>query len=147
MTRPVTPHATRALPPAVVAGLRAEVRRFVTEAGTRRLVPATCRVGRPGGASLLLPGPGSDADAGLRADLVERALDGLEDARGALAWVARSGPLLAGDEELAWHAAARAGFGRHGLEVAAFVVLNRHGWVDLVGGDQRRWSRVRAAPR
>ena len=141
---------SRPLAPAVVAGLRTEVGRFVAAAGTRRLVPATCRVGRPGGEAVLLPGAAdglATADSGLRTDLVERALDGLEDTRGALAWVARSGPLVAGDEELSWHAAARAGFARHGLVLPAFVLLDRRGWVDLVSGEERRWSRVRARPR
>ncbi|ROR91392.1 hypothetical protein [Nocardioides aurantiacus] len=137
--------------------LRAEARRMVTAAGHRRLLPSRCRVGRPGGQAVELPDDVDPGDAGLLADLVERALDGLADlappvagARGGhevpvLAWVARSGELEPGDTDLAWLRAARTGFWRHGLALPCFLVIGRHGWVDLVGGTGHTWSRVRAS--
>jgi hypothetical protein len=139
-------HTTSA-PPPWQAAMRAEVLRLVREAGsTRRLLPR-CWVGRPGEDPTRLP----DVEPGhrrtgpheVRAALVERALDGLERPEGALGWVTRSGELGAGDAEVAWWAAARDGFARHGLPLEAFCVLNRYGWTDLVSGAGRTWTRLR----
>ncbi len=132
------------------AALRAEARRVVDAAGHRRLLVPRCRVGRPGGTGVWLPEDADTGDPGLLSDLVERALDGLDEtATGGsgplLAWVARSGDLVAGDGDLAWLRAARAGFGRHGLALPCFLVLGRHGYVDLLGGHGHTWSRVRAS--
>jgi hypothetical protein len=125
------------------AAITAELRAFVTVSGTRRSLPTTCHVGRPGGQSTSL----ADVDdASLRADLVERAIDGLLAVDGACAWVTRGGELGTTDSDIAWFAAARAGFARHGLPMEAFVVVTRKAWVDLVSGERREWRRVRAKP-
>ena len=134
--------------PVTQAALRAEARRMVTAAGHRRLVAPRCRVGHPGGTAVTLPEDVDACAAGLLTDLVERAVDGLGDGGGAgplLAWVTRSGDLVAGDTDLAWLRAALAAFGRHGLVLPGFLVIGRHGYVDLLGGSGRRWSRVRAS--
>lgn len=146
MTEPQHPHP-RELPP-WAPGMHEEVRRLVTAAGLRRTWPTRCWVGHPGGEQdetcVALPPAGTTATPhGVRVDLVERALDGLEHPDGALAWLARSGPLLAGDDELAWWSAVRAGFARHGLDPSGFCVLNRVGWRDLASGAGRTWTRVR----
>ncbi len=136
--------------------LRAEVRAFVTRSGTTRRVPTTCHVGRPGGEQVVLPGelgavpqalvPRGLVAQGLATDLVVRALDGLLVPLSACVWVCRPGPLGRGDVETRWYAAARAGFARHGLDLPLFGVLNRTGWLDLVGGERHEWSRLRASP-
>ncbi len=128
---------------------------MVDVAGHRRLLVARCRVGRPGGTGVWLPEDADTGDPGLLSDLVERGLDGLDvldrpttataGSGPVLAWVARSGDLEAGDGDLAWLRAARAGFGRHGLALPCFLVLGRHGFVDLIGGRGHTWSRVRAS--
>jgi hypothetical protein len=131
--------------PVVAAAIKAEVRAFVTSAGTRRALPTACHVGAPGGERIDL-GHETGHDQSLRTDLVERALDGLETTDGACAWLTRAGDLGLGDADASWFAAARGGFGRHGLALPAFFVLNRTGWVDLVTGEGRSWSRVRPYP-
>ena len=126
----------------LAAGIRLELRDFVAAAGTRRSLPTTCHVGHPTGEqSRWLPDVTTDPS--LRADLVERAIDGLLVVDGACAWVSRGGALEISDVDAEWFAAARTGFGRHGLSLPAFFVLNRTGWVDLVSGERRQWSRVR----
>jgi hypothetical protein len=124
----------------LTAALTGEQRAFVAAAGTRRALPTTCHVGHPGGERVALPAE----PVALRADLVERALDGLRDLDGACAWLTRGGDLGSTDADLEWFAAARHGFGRHGLDLRAFVVMNRRAWVDLVSGERREWHRVRA---
>lgn len=126
----------------LVPGLRVELRRLVTEKGARRILPPVCFVGRPGGRSvrLLVDGP---ADPALRADLVERALDGPLDLDRACAWLTRTGDLGLTDADAAWFSAACTGFARHGLRLPAFAVLNGTGWVDLVSGERREWGRIR----
>jgi hypothetical protein len=125
--------------------LRLEVRALVTTAGTRRRLPTTVHVGEPWGERRVVRDPG-DLDEGLCVDLVTRALDGLADLTRACTWLTRSGPLGLTDADAAWLAAARAAFARHGLELPAFVVLNRTGWVDHVSDARRTWSRVRPFP-
>ena len=128
--------------PTLAAAIKVELSEFVTAAGTRRDLQTTCHVGRPAGertqfAHLEI------GDASLRADLVERAIDGLLTTEGACVWVTRSGELDLVDADAEWFAAARAAFARHGLPLPAFFVLNRRGWVDLVSGERREWYRVR----
>jgi hypothetical protein len=126
--------------------LRAALCEFVTSAGTRRRLPTLFHVGTPGGDHLTLP---HDArfDAGLRADLVERALDGL-DGRAAerpVPWLTRTGALSPADADFAWFSATREAFGRHGLTLPGFFVLTRYGWLNLANEDVIRWRRIRAA--
>ncbi len=130
--------------PTLSSGIRAELRAFVAAAGTRRALPVTCHVGHPDGEHSP-PLPGDASDAALRADLVERALDGLKETSGACGWVTRSGSLERTDADAEWYAAALTGFARHGLVLPAFFVLNRRGWVDLVSGEHRQWQRVRVS--
>ena len=130
---------------ALAAGIRTELRAFVAGAGTRRSLPTTCHVGHPGGEQSRWPHDVT-TDHSLRADLVERAIDGLLVTEGACAWVCRGGELEVSDVDAEWFAAARTGFARHGLPLPAFFVVNRSGWLDLVSGERRQWSRVRATP-
>ena len=128
--------------PSLTFAIRAELRTFVIAAGTRRSLPTTCRVGHPCGEQVHLE-HGVTTDPALRADLVERAIDGLLVVERACAWVTRGGELTLADPDAEWFAACRTAFARHGLELPAFFVLNRSGWVDLVSGEQREWARVR----
>jgi len=125
--------------------LRAALCDFVRAAGTRRKLPVTFHVGTPGGAQVSLPHDPC-FDAGLRADLVERAIDGLEGSAGErpCPWLTRTGDLVPGDADFAWFAAAREAFGRHGVPLPGFFVLTRYGWLNLANEDVIRWHRVRA---
>jgi len=128
--------------PDLAVALRLEVRALVTSAGTRRNLPTRVHVGEPWAERRVIPDPGV-LDDGLRADLLTRALDGLTELGSACVWLTRSGPLGLTDTDAAWLAAARAAFARHGVELPAFLVLNRNGWVDHLSGAQRVWSRLR----
>ena len=128
--------------PTLASAIHVELRAFVKAAGTRRSLPVTCHVGHPGGQRARWPHE-ANTDPSLRADLVERAIDGLLDAEGACGWVTRTGGLALTDADAEWFAAARTGFARHGLPLPAFFVLNRTAWVDLVTGECRQWTRVR----
>jgi hypothetical protein len=128
--------------PSLAFAIRAELRDFVTGAGTRRSLATTCHVGHPCGEQVHLD-HAVTTDPSLRADLVERAIDGLLVVDGACAWITRGGELTLTDADAEWFAATRTAFARHGLPLPAFLVLNRSGWVDLVSGEQRLWSRVR----
>lgn len=127
----------------LAAGIRAELRSFVAAAGTRRSLPTRCHVGHPGGQHARWAHDVT-TDPSLRADLVERAIDGLVVVENACAWVCRGGELEVSDVEAEWFTAASTGFARHGLPLPAFFVLNRTGWLDLVSEERRQWSRVRA---
>jgi hypothetical protein len=124
--------------------LRVALCDFVSAAGTRRLLPTLFHVGTPGGDRITLPHDAS-FDAGLRADLVERALDGLEGPAGErpVPWLTRTGDLTPTDADFAWFTAAREAFGRHALELPGFFVMTRYGWMNLANEDLIRWRRVR----
>jgi len=126
----------------LACAIRSELRAFVISAGTRRSLVTTCHVGHPGGEQVHLE-HGVTMEPALRADLVERAIDGVLSVDGACAWITRGGELSLTDADAEWFAASRSAFARHGLRLPAFFVLNRSGWVDLVSGEQRRWARVR----
>jgi hypothetical protein len=113
----------------LAAGITQELRAFVAAAGTRRGLPTTCHVGHPGGEKV---GLAWVEDAGLRPDLVVRAIEGLA---------------TTGEAVGAWFAAARHGFARHDLSLPAFAVVTRTAWVDLVSGERREWRRVRTRRR
>jgi hypothetical protein len=131
-----------AMDPSLATGIRAELRAFVTGAGNRRALPTSCHVGHPGGEHSRFAHAAVD-EASLRADLVERALDGLEVVDGACAWVTRGGELHLTDADAEWFAASMTAFARYGLVLPAFFVLNRTGWIDLVSEERRQWTRVR----
>ena len=124
--------------------LRAALCDFVSAAGTRRLLPTLFHVGTPGGDHVTLPHE-ARFDGGLRADLVERALEGLEGsaAQRPVPWLTRIGDLAPSDADFAWFAASREGFGRHGLDLPGFFVMTRYGWLNLANEDVIRWRRVR----
>jgi hypothetical protein len=128
----------------LAAGITRELRMFVAAAGTRRGLPTTCYVGHPGGEKA---GLAWVEDAGLRPDLVVRAIEGLATTEGACAWVTRGGEQGTTDADAAWFAAARHGFARHDLSLPAFAVVTRNAWVDLVSGERRVWRRVRTRRR
>ena len=124
--------------------LRAALCDFVSSAGTRRRLPTLFHVGTPGGEQITLS---HDLyfDAGLRADLVERAIDGLDGLAGTrpVPWLTRTGDLSPTDADFAWFSAAREGFGRHDLELPGFFVITRYGWLNLANEDVIRWRRIR----
>ena len=129
----------------LAAGITEELRAFVAAAGhatraaDRPATSVTRAASRCAGRAWTTPS--------LRADLVERAIDGLRATDGACAWLTRGGDLGTTDADAAWFAAARAGFARHGLTLPAFVVVTRTAWVDLVSGEHRQWRRVRTRRR
>jgi hypothetical protein len=124
--------------------LRAALCDFVSDAGTRRRLPTRFHVGTPGGTRVSLAHDHA-FDAGLRADLVQRAIEGLDGAaaRRPVPWLTRTGDLSPTDADFAWFSAAREGFGRHGLALPGFFVITRHGWLNLANEDVIRWRRVR----
>ncbi|HEX4191242.1 MAG TPA: hypothetical protein VHZ06_09630 [Marmoricola sp.] len=125
----------------LTARLRLALRQFVKDCGTRRAIPTTLRIGRPGGPHLALPDDPS-YDSGLRADVLERALDGL-DLDTAVPWLTRSGDLAPADADFLWMAAATEAFGRHGIGMPGFIVMTRYGWYNLVDGQTMQWRRIR----
>jgi hypothetical protein len=123
------------------AALRMEVRRFATLCGTARALPTLVHVGELAGDRITIPADPS-YDAGLRSDVLTRALARSIDERTSI-WLTRGGPLSVGDMDLAWFAAARTAFGRHGVGDPAVHVVTRYGWFDLSTGAGRTWRRVR----
>ena len=120
-------------PPA--AALPSDLHTLVGAVGRGQRGPTACHVGRPGGQHSRFAHDEADPPS-LRADLVERAIDGLLETSGACAWVTRSGALQLADADAEWFSAARTGFARHGLVLPAFLVVCDRGWVDLVSGEQ-----------
>jgi hypothetical protein len=131
---------------ASAALLRAEVRRFVTECGTRRALPTVAHVGRLAAERVTIPADAS-YEAGLRADLLTRALERAGAPARTGVWLTRAGFTTAGDQDLAWLAAADTAFGRHGVTRVPFFTVTRHGWLDVRSGESRTWPRVRPLPR
>ncbi len=126
--------------------LRAEVRRFATACGTLRSPGTDLHLGVLAGARLVVP-VDPRADAGLRADLVTRAVAALRTPERVSVWLTRRGHPDVGDIDLAWLSATGLGFGRHGLAPPAFFTITRHGWVDVRSGAVRTWRRVRPLDR
>jgi hypothetical protein len=136
---------TPARDPAEIAGLlRLALTQHVTAAGTRRALPTLMHVGTPEVEEMVVAEqPG--LDPGLRADLMERALDGLDLEQPPIPWLTRSGVLSPGDADLAWLAATREAYGRHALPLPGFYVLTRYGWLNLTTDEQISWTRIRPA--
>lgn len=130
------------VPASTAALLREEVRRFVTACGTRRALPSRIHVGVLAGHRITLPADPS-YDAGLRADLLTRALDRLGEPAQLGAWLTRGGFTTASDQDLAWLVAVGTAFGRHGVTGTAFFAVTRHGWLDVRTGEEQTWRRVR----
>lgn len=117
---------------------------FVASAGRARTLATTVHVGAPEGAHVdVIAEPWFDA--GLRVDLVARALSGLDRATfaGALPWLSRGGGLDQHDADLQWCAASLAAFARFGRVPPGFFVVTRRGWLDVLSGQVQRWERVR----
>ncbi|RLV49501.1 hypothetical protein D9V37_06080 [Nocardioides mangrovicus] len=129
--------------------LQGEVRRLKTQAGRTRSLPTLLHVGSLGSERIVLPVAAVPDDAGSRADVVTRALDRLADPVLRSVWLTRGGVLVVGEADLAWRAAAEAGFARHGVAEPgrwACFVVTRHGWLDVGGGAVRSWPRLRPGP-
>ncbi len=130
--------------PPPIRELRRAQAAFVAAAGTRRSLPREFHLGTLGGEHRTLADDPT-LDAGLRADVVERVLDGIDlhAANPPTPWITRSGELAAGDADYAWLTASMEAFGRHSLTVRGFYVVTRYGWLDLVAGLAVRTGRVR----
>lgn len=126
--------------------LRAELCALVAGAGNRRVLPTRVHLGTPAGRYLTVAHDPS-YDAGFRADLMERMIDGLDRADLRCAWITRSGPLEPGDPEFSWSAAAREAFARHDLDYPGFFLVTRRGWRHLESGDAVRWTPARTRRR
>ncbi len=122
--------------------LRAELCALIAGAGSRRVLPTLVHLGTPGALRLSAPHDPS-YDAGLRADLMERMVGGIELAELRCAWITRSGPLEPGDPEFTWAAAAREAFARHDLDYPGFFLVTRRGWRHLESGDAVQWKPTR----
>lgn len=119
------------------AGLRTVLHAFLDAAGSRRVLPTVFHVGRPGGRPEERWAVVEDScyDLAFRADLVARGLDTLV-LETPLPWLTRGGDLTSTGVDRAWLAASRSAFERHGLDLPAFFVVTRQGWVNLAADDQ-----------
>ena len=82
-------------------------------------------------------------DHTLRTDVVAAALARARvRAPQPLAWLTRTGDLVAEDVDLAWLAACRQAFAEAATPLV-YVVVNRHGWRDPRSGAHRHWTRLR----
>jgi hypothetical protein len=132
----------------LAAVLRLEVGRFRLQESRRRFDPAL-HLGRLGGARETFVVQRADTpllDAGLRAEVVCRLLGWFvpeEPERSPTVWLTRPGATSVHDEDLAWLAAARTGFGCHGRRLDGFYALTRTGWLDVLSGESRIWRRLR----
>ena len=125
----------------VAGAMTREMRRWATQVGRTRQPQGWVHVGDPDAERVsirVLPW----YDAGLRADLITRAMDGLATNE-RLVWLTRRGDLDAAGNDLAWLAAARRASERHGEELRHFHVVTRRGWHELVSGRRVEWPRVR----
>lgn len=135
--------------PDVASALRQEVGEF-RRGERRRRFPLGVHAGTLGGprASVQVgwPEPAS-YDAALRLDMVDALLAQEADTptgrRHVDVWLTRPGVPELHDLDLAWHAAARHAAGAHGLALAAFHVVTRTGWLDVLTGESRTWKRLR----
>ena len=130
-----------------------EVRRLKTRSGRHRTLPRLLHVGLPGGARLVIPlvgtvasssSAGGPRDDALAADVVTRALDRSAEPGEQQVWLTRGGTLEAGDDDWRWRAGTTAARGRYGVAPGTFLVVTRHGWVELPSGERRTWTRMRA---
>lgn len=121
--------------------LRRAVWDFARAAGRRRALPLTVHVGHPAGARTQIAEL-SWYDPAARADLITRALDGLDEPA-PFVWLTRSGELSATDIDQAWCTAALTAFARHQRPLPGVYLVTRFGWSDLLTGRHRVWGRVR----
>lgn len=129
--------------PALVAGhVRRAMADFVASAGRRRRMPTCLHLGLPGQGEVRIPEQ-EWYDAGVRADLACRALEGLETPD-PLAWLSRTGSLDVTDVDAQWLSACRQAYDRHDLPFPGLFLVSRRGWANLATGEQHHWSRVRA---
>ncbi len=116
----------------------------------RRIYPPLLHVGWPGGrAEVFAAGADDQLDHALRSVETE-ALAGAASTPAPVAgavpmvWLTRSGPLEAGDLDVAWltAAATASAEARFGL---TFVVVTRRGWFDPRTDARREWRRIRTS--
>lgn len=124
---------------------RAEVARLRTGA-RRRTFPLGVHVGTPAGLRrcLEVPWPVPDEyDAGLRFDVMCALVDDLA-CGAAWGWLTRPGVPEVHDVDLGWLSATTKACGAHGVELTGFRVVTKTGWLDVVSGENRTWTRLRA---
>ena len=87
-------------------------------------------------------------DDGLRVDLVARLLSRTDPdtVAAAYGWITRPGVPELHDADLAWYAAAAAGFAAHRVRLTGFLAVTRTGWVEVATGEARTWKRLRLGP-
>lgn len=121
---------------------------------TQQLFDLTLHVGRLGGRHarfVVRPPDRVDLDRGVRTDLVARLLQQVADTRElpgrsqahASVWLTRPGSPCEEDDDHWWHAAARSACSSVACTLDGFWVVTRTGWLDLVTGECRRWTRLR----
>ena len=129
-------------PELVPAAMTREMRRLNDSMGRTRVFGRALHLGEPGGSLVSIPDH-PWYDDGMRIDLVDRALSGL-DSPECLVWVTRPGELAAEDGDWRWLAAARPVLADHGQPLDHFHVVTRHGWHELLSGRQVWWPKVRS---
>ncbi|MDO7869425.1 hypothetical protein [Nocardioides jiangxiensis] len=126
------------------AGTTAALRLLVfgLRRGTRaRTFSPVVHVGVPGGEVYVAPA--DVADHALRSDLVLTLLAMHRDEARPGVWLTRSGTPDEHDLDLAWLAAARAGFRESAADLPWFVVVTKQGWRRPATDEGRRWQRLR----
>lgn len=129
--------------------LRRAVQEHATVERRRHHVPLL-HVGAPGQPhEVFAIVPDEPTDQALRADIVAamRWHDSGRDAGAAverltLVWLTRSGGLDLQDLDAAWYAAARQAYAEADVPLH-FAAVNRRGWLQVVSGTRREWSRAR----
>jgi hypothetical protein len=126
---------------------RLEVGRF--RAGcAQRTFPLAVHVGVPAGPrrSFEVPWPVPEGyDVGLRLDLLLGLVGSWSrDGSGSgCAWLTRQGVPVLHDQDTLWHAAAVRAFGALTVDLVAFRVVTKTGWLDVRTGESRTWRRLR----
>ncbi len=130
------------------AGLERTLRRIVQDHATaerRRRHTPLLHVGRPTAEVIHAIRPEERTDHALRADIVAamvRQIRSRHPGPPPLAWLTRGGPLDLQDVDMTWSASAAQAYGEAGLPLV-FVVVDRHGWLDVRSGVRRTWVRLR----
>lgn len=106
-----------------------------------RVFAPVVHVGIPGGD--VYTGPGDLPDHSLRTDLVLTLLAMHDEDATPTVWLTRVGHPTPHDRDVAWLAAARAGFAESGQPLAWFAVITKNGWLRPATGEARAWQRLR----
>lgn len=132
--------------PAPDRASRAELRRlvFALRSGERRRVfPPRIHLGQPDGDQDEYVDDGPALDAGLRADVMHRLLDGLEVNEPVAVWLTRVGWPEPHDTDRRWLATALQVFGERASSPRWIAVVTKNGWYDACGGERVVWRRLR----